>query len=96
MTCRHGQGQIKGHILGTSVGEGQGQGQGPGQVQDQVQGQGQGKCECQSHGHCQFDCKCFELILIFTEPNQPSDQGTTYLNFTETFVIVILSFCKLN
>ena len=37
MTCRHGQGQIKGHILGTSVGEGERQGQGQGQGQGQVQ-----------------------------------------------------------
>ena len=56
MTCSHGRGKIKGHILRTSVGEGQGQGSGS--FQDQTQGQGQGKCECQSHGNCQLDCKC--------------------------------------
>ena len=48
LTCGHGQSQIKGHILVTSIGEGVFEGPGPGKGKVPDQGKGQGKCECQS------------------------------------------------
>ena len=48
LTCSHGQSEIIGHILVTSIGEGVFEGPGPGIGKVQDQGKGQGKCECQS------------------------------------------------